>query len=144
MSHVVIGAGMAAPSIARHAPRSGVSVTILDTAPQGDEASFGNAGGVARIAAALPPHNGRTCSGRVSMLVEHGLPDDLHRTGALTVRESEQVFVRDSAEWLLSGGLGIGSAVELGGLDASADDKRFNPRAGSLRFTVRGCKRKAG
>lgn len=48
MRHViVIGAGIVGLATAHHLLREGVSVTLIDRAPEGDKASFGNAGGIA-------------------------------------------------------------------------------------------------
>ncbi|MER9521710.1 FAD-binding oxidoreductase [Mesorhizobium sp. M0243] len=47
MSVVVIGAGIVGLSVAYEALQSGAAVTIIDREPEGDKASFGNAGGIA-------------------------------------------------------------------------------------------------
>lgn len=48
MRHViVIGAGIVGLATAHHLLREGVSVTLIDRDPEGDKASFGNAGGIA-------------------------------------------------------------------------------------------------
>ena len=44
---VVVGAGIVGLSVAFHLVRDGRSVTLLDPDPEGDKASFGNAGGIA-------------------------------------------------------------------------------------------------
>ncbi len=48
MRHViVIGAGIVGLATAHHLLKEGVSVTLVDRDPEGDKASFGNAGGIA-------------------------------------------------------------------------------------------------
>ena len=48
MKHVlVIGAGIVGLSTAHHLLKDGARVTLIDRDPQGDKASFGNAGGIA-------------------------------------------------------------------------------------------------
>lgn len=47
MSVIVIGAGIVGLSVAYEALQSGAAVTIIDRDPEGDKASFGNAGGIA-------------------------------------------------------------------------------------------------
>ena len=48
MKHViVIGAGIVGLSTAHHLLKEGVRVTVIDRDPEGDKASFGNAGGIA-------------------------------------------------------------------------------------------------
>ncbi|MER9026566.1 FAD-binding oxidoreductase [Mesorhizobium sp. M0815] len=47
MSVIVIGAGIIGLSVAYEALRNGAVVTIIDRDPEGDKASFGNAGGIA-------------------------------------------------------------------------------------------------
>lgn len=44
---VVVGAGIVGLSVAFHLVRDGRTVTLLDPDPEGDKASFGNAGGIA-------------------------------------------------------------------------------------------------
>jgi D-amino-acid dehydrogenase len=44
---VVVGAGIVGLAVAYHLHRDGLPVTVLDLAPEGDKASFGNAGGIA-------------------------------------------------------------------------------------------------
>jgi D-amino-acid dehydrogenase len=44
---VVVGAGILGIATAYHLVREGAAVTIVDRAPEGDKASFGNAGGIA-------------------------------------------------------------------------------------------------
>lgn len=54
---VVIGAGIVGLATAHHLLREGVRVTLVDRDPEGDKASFGNAGGIAVtevIPASLP------------------------------------------------------------------------------------------
>jgi glycine/D-amino acid oxidase-like deaminating enzyme len=46
-SVVVVGAGILGIATAYHLVREGAAVTIVDRAPEGDKASFGNAGGIA-------------------------------------------------------------------------------------------------
>jgi D-amino-acid dehydrogenase len=46
-SIVVVGAGIVGIATAYHLVRDGAAVTIVDRAPEGDKASFGNAGGIA-------------------------------------------------------------------------------------------------
>ncbi|AGG75708.1 NAD(P)/FAD-dependent oxidoreductase [Sinorhizobium meliloti] len=47
VSAIVVGAGIVGLSVAYGALRNGVSVMIVDRNPEGDKASFGNAGGIA-------------------------------------------------------------------------------------------------
>ena len=47
LSVLVVGAGVVGLSAAFHLLQAGVEVTILDRDPEGDKASFGNAGGIA-------------------------------------------------------------------------------------------------
>ncbi|MER8634397.1 FAD-binding oxidoreductase [Mesorhizobium opportunistum] len=47
MSVIVVGAGIVGLSVAYEALLSGAAVTIIDRDPEGDKASFGNAGGIA-------------------------------------------------------------------------------------------------
>lgn len=48
MKHVVVvGAGIVGLAIAHHLLKQGAKVTIVDRDPEGDKASFGNAGGIA-------------------------------------------------------------------------------------------------
>lgn len=48
MRHViVIGAGIVGLATAHHLLKEGVRVTLVDRDPEGDKASFGNAGGIA-------------------------------------------------------------------------------------------------
>lgn len=48
MGHIiVIGAGIVGLATAHHLLREGVCVTVVDRDPEGDKASFGNAGGIA-------------------------------------------------------------------------------------------------
>ncbi|MER9793354.1 FAD-binding oxidoreductase [Mesorhizobium sp. M0213] len=47
MSVTVVGAGIVGLSVAYEALQSGAAVTIIDRNPEGDKASFGNAGGIA-------------------------------------------------------------------------------------------------
>src|SRR5438132_569751 len=48
MKHVVvIGAGIVGLSTAHHLLKEGAKVTLIDRDPEGDKASFGNAGGIA-------------------------------------------------------------------------------------------------
>ncbi|MER9572760.1 FAD-binding oxidoreductase [Mesorhizobium opportunistum] len=47
MSVIVVGAGIIGLSVAYEALQSGAVVTIIDRDPEGDKASFGNAGGIA-------------------------------------------------------------------------------------------------
>ena len=44
---VIIGAGIIGLAIAHHLQKDGVNVTVVDRDPEGDKASFGNAGGFA-------------------------------------------------------------------------------------------------
>jgi D-amino-acid dehydrogenase len=44
---VVIGAGIVGLAIAYHLRRDGIDVVVIDRDPEGDKASFGNAGGIA-------------------------------------------------------------------------------------------------
>lgn len=46
-SVIVVGAGVVGVAIAHHLCQSGASVTLIDRDPEGDKASFGNAGGIA-------------------------------------------------------------------------------------------------
>jgi D-amino-acid dehydrogenase len=46
-SVVVVGAGIVGIATAYYLLREGVAVTVVDRAPEGDKASFGNAGGIA-------------------------------------------------------------------------------------------------
>jgi D-amino-acid dehydrogenase len=46
-SVVVVGAGIVGIAAAYHLLREGAGVTVIDRAPEGDKASFGNAGGIA-------------------------------------------------------------------------------------------------
>ncbi|MCO6060444.1 FAD-binding oxidoreductase [Pseudomonas sp. MOB-449] len=177
---VIIGAGIIGLAVAHHLLRAGVAVTIVDRDPEGDKASFGNAGGiavaevvpasvpgtlwrvpgwwldplgplalrpqhslrllpwlwrfsrvgspaeVARISAALSALNKRTYDDLVPMLSEHGLSGELHRTGALTVYESENAFLRDSGEWELKARHGI-QIVALTGDEARALEPALGP-----------------
>jgi D-amino-acid dehydrogenase len=43
----VVGAGIVGLAIAHHLHKDGVAVTVVDRDPEGDKASFGNAGGIA-------------------------------------------------------------------------------------------------
>jgi D-amino-acid dehydrogenase len=53
-SVIVLGAGMVGVSIALHLQRRGAQVVLLDRAPPGEGASFGNAGLIQREA--VYPH----------------------------------------------------------------------------------------
>jgi D-amino-acid dehydrogenase len=53
-SVIVLGAGMIGVSIALHLQRRGAQVVVLDRAPPGEGASFGNAGLIQREA--VYPH----------------------------------------------------------------------------------------
>jgi D-amino-acid dehydrogenase len=44
---VIVGAGVIGLAVAYHLWQAGADVTVVDRAPEGDKASFGNAGGIA-------------------------------------------------------------------------------------------------
>ncbi len=44
---MIVGAGIVGLSVAYHLRRQGVAVIVIDRAPEGDKASYGNAAGIA-------------------------------------------------------------------------------------------------
>jgi glycine/D-amino acid oxidase-like deaminating enzyme len=160
-SVVVIGAGIVGLACAYGLRSDGYDVTVIDRDPEGDKASFGNAGGiavievipasvpglawrvpgwllnplgplavrpahaarlipwlwrfaqagrpreVARISQALAALNGRVFDDLLPMLRNTGLSDELHRSGALSVYETDAGFHRDAGEWQVRRSLGI-------------------------------------
>ena len=149
----IIGAGVIGLSIAFHLVEKGARIVVIDRNPEGDKASFGNAGAIAvtevvpaaapraiwrapgwmldplgplsirpkytlslipwlfafakastpermeSASRALASINGRAYDDLLPMLAELGLGNELHRTGALTLYESERGYRADAAEW---------------------------------------------
>ena len=145
--------GVIGLSVAYHLLKGGAQVTVIDRDPEGDKASFGNAGGIAvtevvpasapgslwrvfgwmldplgplavrpshapklipwlaafakagrsrevdRISGALAAINGRVYDDLMPMLRETGLSGELHRSGALSLYETENGYQRDVAGW---------------------------------------------
>lgn len=60
-----------------------------------------------RIAQALAALNLRTYDDLLPMLEAHGLSNELHRRGALTIYETDEGFRRDQADWMLRRELGV-------------------------------------
>jgi D-amino-acid dehydrogenase len=82
-------------------------------------AQAASAGEVARVTSALAAINGRVYEDLPPLLADIGLSGALHRSGALTVYESEAGFRRDAAEWALKRSHGI-EVENLTGAEARA------------------------
>jgi D-amino-acid dehydrogenase len=158
---VVVGAGIIGLAAAYHLVKEGARVTVVDRDPDGDKASYGNAGGIAvtevvpasspgvlwrvpgwmmdplgplairplhapklipflirfakastpqeaeRISHALAAINLRVYDDLVPMLRDIGLSEHLHRSGALSVYETEAGYRRDVDEWACKRARGI-------------------------------------
>ena len=157
----IIGAGIIGLSVGYHLIKAGQRVTVIDRDPEGDKASFGNAGAIAvteiipasspavwarvfgwmmdplgplavrpahapalipwlwqfaraglpseveRLSSALAVLNSRAYDDLDPMLADLGLSDELNRTGALSVYETEAGYERERPEWARKQALGI-------------------------------------